>query len=65
MSQLFRASKFLHQLKSYSHVAEQEEFHQVGELHREGTAPAACAAGLFLDVLASLFLMIVTDKLTE
>ena len=44
----WRASKSHHWITSYSNFGERGGFYQVVELHREGSASAACTAGLFM-----------------
>ena len=49
-SKSLRASKLFHWFTNYGHVGKQGGFHLVVELHREGSAPVACAAGLILNL---------------
>ena len=57
-----RASKSHQWFKSYGHFTERGGFGLLVELHREGPAPAAWAAGLFYLWMASSISLTNTDK---
>ena len=53
-----RASKLHYWFKSYGNFDEWSGFCPLVELHREGSAPAACAAGLFLPFEPFFFVLL-------